>query len=153
MELKIARENEIWLKERGGVLKEERRYRWSKLLYMSFLVSIFWEATTRSVPDLHLNYFLLFILSFIIGGKIWCIYSLKKFWNLKQIVVPGVYILKKGPYKYAKQPYNIFTIASMFITPLIFGAYISAFVYPILYIILSKISLTRKEPAFSKVSL
>jgi methyltransferase len=104
----------------------------------------------RDVSSLQLNYvlFLLFLLTQI--ARIWCIWSLGKYWNTKIIVLPGSPLVKKGPYKYVKHPNYIVVGAELFIIPLLFGAYITAVIFPILHILLLRVRIPCEEKALNK---
>lgn|SRR5690625_4014065 len=136
IELMIAKRNEIWLKERGGIEKGAEHYKWFVIVHTLFFISIIIEIILQSNPILHLNYFLFIMFIIIQIGRFWCMYSLGKFWNTKVIILPGAPIIQKGPYKYIKHPNYIIVGFELFIVPLIFEAYITAIIFPILHLLL-----------------
>ena len=84
--------------------------------------------------------------------RIWCIVSLGRFWNTKIIVLPRVALIKKGPYKYVDHPNYIIVGMELFVIPLLFGAYVTTFVFPILHLILLKIRIPKETEALSMLS-
>lgn len=149
-ELQIAKRNEKWMKEEGGVETGKKHYKWFVLIHSLFFLSILMEATMRDNSLLPFNYLLFALFLLTQAARIWCILSLGKFWNTKIIVLPGSTLVKKGPYKYVKHPNYIIVGIELFIIPLLFGAYITAVVFPILHILLLRIRIPYEEKALNK---
>lgn len=149
VELMIAKRNERWMLARGGIEKGAEHYKWFVLLHGLFFISLSFEAAIYNRDYFELNYVLLFLFIAAQLGRIWCIYTLGRFWNTKIIVLPRVALIKKGPYKYVKHPNYIIVGIELFIIPLLFGAYITAFVFPILHILLLKIRIPKEEKALN----
>ncbi|GAB3805158.1 isoprenylcysteine carboxyl methyltransferase family protein [Virgibacillus kimchii] len=150
IELKIAGRNEKWMKEKGAIEIGKEHYKWFILIHSLFFFSILIEIILRNVSAVQLNYvlFILFLLTQVV--RIWCISSLGKFWNTKIIVLPGYPLVKKGPYKYVKHPNYIIVGVELFIIPLLFGAYVTAVIFPILHILLLRIRIPCEEKALNK---
>ena len=150
LELVVAKRNERWMKQRGGIEIGANHYRWFIVLHTLFFISIIAEIATNGFVYLQVNYFLLclFILTQI--GRVWCIYTLGRFWNTKIIVLPGVSLIKKGPYKYVKHPNYIIVGIELFIIPLLLGAYFTMIIFPILHIILLRIRVPSENKALNK---
>ncbi|WP_164668800.1 isoprenylcysteine carboxyl methyltransferase family protein [Virgibacillus doumboii] len=151
-ELYIAKRNEVWMKSKGGIEKGEKHYKLFILLHCLFFTSMILEATLYDHSYAGLNYFLLsiFVLSQI--GRIWCIQTLGKFWNTKVIVLPGVALIKKGPYKYVKHPNYIIVAAELFVIPFLIGAPITGMIFPVLHLLLLKIRIPSEEKALTKAT-
>lgn len=147
LELRIAKRNEAWLKQRGGVEKGEDHYKWFIIVHTLFFVSLLAEALLNNQQTFKFNYllFLLFLLTQI--GRIWCITSLGKFWNTKIIISPQFSLVKEGPYKYVKHPNYIIVGIELMVIPFLFNAYITGIVFPILHILLLTIRIPAEEKA------
>ncbi|WP_330948964.1 isoprenylcysteine carboxyl methyltransferase family protein [Virgibacillus sp. MG-45] len=153
VELVIARNNEKWMKERGGVERGEDHYKWFIILHFLFFLSLLVETHLHGRSAYPFSFFL-FSLFFIAQiCRIWCIYTLGRFWNTKIIVLPRVALIKKGPYKYVKHPNYFIVGIELFVIPMLFGAYATAIVFPILHLLLLRIRIPREEKALTKVSL
>lgn len=152
MELVIAKRNEIWMKERGGVEKGKKHYKWFVIMHVLFFISIIGESQLANAVDRQLNYFLFAIFVLAQTGRIWCIHTLGRFWNTKIIVLPGVSLIKQGPYKYMKHPNYFIVLVELFVIPLIFGAEFTAIVFPLLHLGLLKLRIPHEEKALSKVT-
>lgn len=150
VELIVAKKNERWMKSRGGIEIGEKHYKWFIFLHTLFFISIVSEVMIKRDPTQQLNYFL-FVLFFIAQvGRVWCIYALGKFWNTKIIVLPGVELIKKGPYKYMKHP-NYFIVAiELMVIPSLFGAYITAIIFPLLHFLLLGIRIPIENKVLAK---
>ncbi|MBP1949610.1 isoprenylcysteine carboxyl methyltransferase family protein [Virgibacillus litoralis] len=153
IELSIARRNERWMKDRGGIEKGGKHYKWFIWLHSIFFLSMIFEALLNNNNSTGINYFLITIFLLTQLGRIWCIHTLGKFWNTKIIVLPGVSLIKKGPYKYVKHPNYIIVAIELFVIPLLLGAYLTAFVFPLLHVLLLKIRIPREEKALTKATL
>ncbi|MFD2045822.1 isoprenylcysteine carboxyl methyltransferase family protein [Ornithinibacillus salinisoli] len=153
VELFIAKSNEKWMKARGGVERGEEHYKWFIYLHGLFFITTVVEVMINGRPSHQLNYFLFFIFIVAQFGRIWCIYSLGRFWNTKIIVLPRVALIRKGPYKYVKHPNYIIVAIELFTIPMLLGAYFSAIIFPILHILLLKIRVPSEEKALTKATL
>lgn len=133
-ESKLSRRNEKWLVERGGVIKFDEKLKWYTLLHSFIYFIIFFEVFLTGKFRHDINLFLFLILIGIQFFRFWCIRSLGKFWNMKNIVLPGVLLFKKGPYKYTKYPDKISAVFEMIIIALLFWATFTAIIYAIISI-------------------
>lgn len=152
VELAIARRNEKWMKDRGGIEKGKKHYKWFIVLHSLFFLSIIWEVAWSDTAGRQLNYFLFMIFIVTQIGRIWCIHTLGRFWNTKIIVLPGVALIKKGPYKYIKHPNYLIVLIELFVIPLLFGAYFTAFLFPLLHLGLLRLRIPREEKALTKAT-
>lgn len=153
IELRIAKRNEKWMKERGGIEKGEKHYKLFILLHTLFFFSIIFEAMLYDAPELTLNYvlFTIFILTQLV--RIWCIRTLGRFWNTKIIISTAFSLVKEGPYKYLKHPNYIIVGIELFVIPLLFGAYLTAIVFPLLHILILTIRIPYEEKALAEINL
>lgn len=136
LELRIAKQNEIWMKERGAIELGAKHYKWFVILHICFFLSIIFEASLTNKTIISLNYYILTLLVITQIFRFWCIFTLGRFWNTKIIVLPRVSPIKKGPYKYVKHPNYLIVAIELFLIPLLFHAYLTAILFPILHTIL-----------------
>ncbi len=152
VELVIAKNNEKWMKARGGIEAGAEHYKWfiylHTLFFLSVIVEILMKCNNHEVVFNYV-YFVVFIAAQL--ARFWCIYSLGRFWNTKIIVLPRVALIKKGPYKYVKHPNYIIVAVELFIIPMLFGAYLSAVIFPLLHIILLRIRIPAEEKALASI--
>lgn len=151
IELIIAHRNEKWMLERGGIEIGNEHYKLFILLHLMFFIVLIYEVqfvlTSKSIL-FNFYFFILFILAQI--GRVWCIVSLGKFWNTKIIVLPKVVLIKKGPYKYMKHPNYVIVFVELFTIPAMFGAYMTAAIFPILHLLLLMIRIPAEEKGLGR---
>ena len=129
-ELYIARQNEKWLLQQGAVQYGQSHYPFMVGMHTLFIVSLIVEYTLRS--DTPFNYYFLLAFILVLSFKFWALSSLGKYWNTKIYRVPGVYPVKKGPYKLFKHPNYMEVILEIAIIPLVFNLYYTAIIFTIL---------------------
>ncbi|MFA1820757.1 isoprenylcysteine carboxylmethyltransferase family protein [Virgibacillus oceani] len=152
LELYISKRNEQWFKERRAVEKERRKYKWLRLLHQLFFLSILFEWLFLINPGTF-NVFFLFLFILVSAGKLWCVLSLGRFWTLRKFMLPGVLLFKRGPYRFIKEPYNVINFIQLFIVPLIFGAYVTALIFPLFQLLLMQLKMPERGGLFEKASL
>lgn len=151
VELYIANKNEKWMLARGGIEVGNEHYKLFILLHVTFFIILIYEVhnivTAQSVA-FNIYFFFLFVIAQIM--RVWCIVSLGKFWNTKIIVLPKVVMIKKGPYKYMKHPNYLIVFVELFTIPAMFGAYITAILFPILHLLLLTIRIPAEDRALGR---
>lgn len=151
VELYIASKNERWMLGRGGIEVGQEHYRLFILLHILFFIFLPMEVGgvfTDFTLSFNSYFFILFCLAQI--GRTWCIMSLGKFWNTKIIVLPKVVLIKKGPYKYIKHPNYVIVFVELIAIPAMFGAYLTAFLFPFLHLLLLTIRIPQEERALGR---
>lgn len=150
IELFIAKRNEHWIKRRGGVEIGDKHYKWFIVLHTLFFISLIVESIVRNNLYIQLN-FALFILFIILQiGRVWCIYSLGRFWNTKIIVVPNVHLIRSGPYRYLKHPNYVIVAMELIVIPLLLMAYLTAIIFPLLHILLLMVRIPSENRALNE---
>ncbi|MFS0672631.1 isoprenylcysteine carboxyl methyltransferase family protein [Ornithinibacillus sp. 179-J 7C1 HS] len=151
-ELVIAKKNESWMKARGGIETGSEHYKWFIYLHVLFFLSVILETMMKlnnQIIEFRYFYFLIFCSAQL--ARFWCIHSLGRFWNTKIIVMPRVALIKKGPYKYVKHPNYIIVAVELFVIPMLFNAYLTAIVFPLLHLLLLRIRIPLEEKALASV--
>ncbi|MDB5016893.1 MAG: Isoprenylcysteine carboxyl methyltransferase family protein [Mucilaginibacter sp.] len=129
-ELYIARKNEKWLLANGAIQYGQSHYPFMISLHTMFIVSLIVEYILRGGTPI--NWIILGLFLVILSFKFWALSSLGKYWNTKIYRIPGVYPVKKGPYKFLKHPNYIEVICEIAIIPLVFHLYYTAIIFTIL---------------------
>src|SRR5919202_6774563 len=76
-----------------------------------------------------------FWLALFVGGqglRYWAILSLGERWTTRVIVLPGVPLDERGPYKHVQHPNYLAVALEIFTAPLIFGASFTALAFTLL---------------------
>jgi methyltransferase len=129
-ELYISRQNEKWLLQKGAVQYGQSHYPFMVAMHTLFIISIIIEYNLRSDVPFNYNFFLAFVA--VLCFKFWALSSLGKYWNTKIYRVPGVYPVKKGPYKIFKHPNYMEVVCEIAIIPLVFNLYYTAIIFTLL---------------------
>lgn len=149
IELIIAKNNEKWMKEQGGIEYGRKHYHVLVIIHVCFFLSLLLEFTffEKSLNPLWPFVFSIFLIAQI--GRFWVIHTLGRFWNTKIIVLPQSETISKGPYKYIRHPNYLIVTLELIIIPVIFNAYFTL----ICFFILNQIILSVRIPFEEQVLL
>lgn len=151
VELIIAKRNEKWMLERGGVEWGREHYKWFIIVHLLFFLSILTEVSLRDNSGFVMNNYVFALFLLTQAARVWCIQSLGPFWNTKIIILPDRSLISRGPYKYVKHPNYIIVGIELFIIPILFGAYFTAILFPILHISLMTVRIPIENKALSEL--
>lgn len=129
-ELFIARRNEKWLLSQGAVQYGQSHYPFMIAMHTSFLVSLILEYLYRGGTAISWTFLAIFLA--VLLFKFWALSSLGKYWNTKIYRVPGVYPVKRGPYKFLKHPNYMEVVCEIAFIPLVFHLYYTAIIFTVL---------------------
>ena len=129
-ELYIARRNEKWLLAQGAVQYGQSHYPFIIALHTSFIISVIAEYFLRGEPPISWIFLAIFLV--VLSFKFWALSSLGKYWNTKIYRIPGVYPVKKGPYKFLKHPNYMEVVCEIAVIPLVFHLYDTAIIFTLL---------------------
>ena len=129
-ELYISSRNEKWLLQNGAIQYGQSHYPFMVAMHTLFIISIIAEYNLRGDATISLGFLAAFLL--VLAFKFWALSSLGKYWNTKIYRIPGVYPVKKGPYKLLKHPNYMEVICEIAIIPLVFHLYYTAIIFTVL---------------------
>jgi methyltransferase len=116
-EVLYASRNEARLRRRGGIEVGRGHYPVMVLLHASWLAAIaaglMRDATVRTLP--------LVLFCCLQPLRIWVMASLGPFWTTRVIRVPGVPLVRHGPYRYLRHPNYLVVAGEIALLPLAFG--------------------------------
>nr|WP_034659040.1 isoprenylcysteine carboxylmethyltransferase family protein [Robertmurraya massiliosenegalensis] len=152
VEMFIARRNEKWLKNQGGIEIGQAHYRYMIIIHVLFFVSLVTEIV-RANSSIHPIWPLILVLFLLTQlGRVWVIYSLGRHWNTKIIVIPEVQVVRKGPYRFLKHPNYVIVTLELMIIPLLYEAYITGLIFTILNIWILSIRIPAEEKALHSLT-
>jgi methyltransferase len=129
-ELFIAKRNERWLLKQGAIEYGQSHYPFIIALHTLFIFSLITEYIVSGQPLISLIFLVIYLV--VLSFKYWALSSLGKYWNTKIYRIPGVYPVKKGPYKFLKHPNYMEVVCEIAIIPLVFHLYYTAVIFTIL---------------------
>jgi methyltransferase len=104
VEARRASRNERAQRARGGIEPADDVYKTMRVAYPGVFLAMFVEGAARGTPAAAVLVVgaLVFAAAKIL--KWWAILSLGPFWTFRVIVVPGVPLIVKGPYRWLRHP-------------------------------------------------
>ncbi|MBC7399683.1 MAG: hypothetical protein H7289_07035 [Mucilaginibacter sp.] len=129
-ELYISSRNEKWLLQNGAIQYGQSHYPFMVAMHTLFIISIIVEYNWRGSTPISWGFLIAFLL--VLSFKFWALSSLGKYWNTKIYRVPGVYPVKKGPYKIFKHPNYMEVVCEIALIPLVFHLYYTAIIFTLL---------------------
>ncbi len=153
VELIVANANRKWAYERGGREYGESHYKWFIIVHTLFFISLAIESSIYFNEWKPSHFLLLFsIFTALQLFRVWCILSLGKYWNTRVIVIPGHEIVAKGPYRFFKHPNYWVVFMEFIIISLLFQAYATAIIFPVLHLLLLRVRIPIEEKALNQFS-
>jgi methyltransferase len=128
VELVYARRNERRLLARGGVETGASHYPLIVALHAAWLVAMAVSIPAQTLP----NWWLLGIYALLQAARVWVIASLGPYWTTRVVTVPGVVLVRRGPYRFLRHPNYAIVAAEMVVLPLAFGAVTIAVAFTLL---------------------
>ncbi|QEO09078.1 isoprenylcysteine carboxyl methyltransferase family protein [Protaetiibacter larvae] len=138
-ELVISRRNAAWAFARGGVESGRRHFPWMVLLHLGLLAGCLAEVWLLGRPFLPwLGWPALAVALLCQAGRYWVISSLGRQWNTRVIVVPGMPLSRRGPYRWNRLRHPNYLIVAIegVALPLVHTAWITALAFTVLNAVL-----------------
>lgn len=129
-ELYIANRNEKWLLQNGAIQYGQSHYPFMVAMHTLFIISLITEYNLRDNTPFSAGFLVAFLL--VLAFKFWALSSLGKYWNTKIYRIPGVFPVKKGPYKIFRHPNYMEVVCEIAIIPLVFHLYYTAIIFTLL---------------------
>jgi methyltransferase len=152
-ELVVSRRNAVWSLRNGGYETGREHYPVMVLLHTGLLVGMLLEAWVRrpEVPlALAATMFALVLLSQ--GLRWWCIATLGRRWNTRVIVVPGLPLVRSGPYRLLNHPNYVAVVLEGVALPLLHAAWLTAAVFTLSNAALLAVRLRVENTALSSAA-
>ncbi len=117
-ELAWARRNTARLRRLGAVEADAGGYPVFVLLHAGWLASL-----ALAVPPATRPYWTLLVLFGLLQlGRVWVIATLGRLWTTRILSLPGVPLVRTGPYRWARHPNYLLVVAEIAVLPLAFRA-------------------------------
>jgi methyltransferase len=153
-ELVVSKRNAAWAFDRGGVETGQRHYAVMVLLHTGLLVGALaevWLADREFVP----------LLGWLMLGAVvasqalrwWCIATLGRQWNTRVIVVPGLPLVRSGPYRWFSHPNYVAVVVEGLALPLVHTAWVTALVFTLANAVLLTVRIRVEEGALRSGSV
>ena len=151
LELVISARNARWALANGG--REEGRGHFPAMvaLHTGLLVACALEpalAPRPFLPALGIPAVVLVLAAQAL--RYWCILSLGRRWNTRIVVVPGLPLVRRGPYRFLPHPNYLVVAVEGVALPLVFTGWLTALVFTVLNaVLLLRFRIPAEEAAMS----
>ncbi|WP_326830161.1 isoprenylcysteine carboxyl methyltransferase family protein [Streptosporangium sp. NBC_01810] len=153
-ELVVARRNARWSTARGGVTYGRGHYPWMVALHTGLLAGCLLEAGLADRPfEPALGWPMLALVVAAQGLRWWCVVSLGPQWNTQVIVVPGLPLVERGPYRLRllRHPNYVAVAVEGAALPLVYGAWVTALAFTVLNAALMTVRIHCEEDALASL--
>ncbi|GAA4966030.1 isoprenylcysteine carboxyl methyltransferase family protein [Kineococcus glutinatus] len=136
-ELVVSVRNARWALSHGGVESGRRHFPPMVALHTALLAGCLAEvhlADRQFLPALGWPALVLAVGSQVL--RWWCIATLGPQWNTRVIVVPGLSLVRRGPYRWLRHPNYVAVVLEGVVLPLVHTAWITALVFTVLNAVL-----------------
>ncbi|QNE36128.1 isoprenylcysteine carboxyl methyltransferase family protein [Leifsonia shinshuensis] len=136
-ELVVSTRNARWSFARGGVEYGRAHFPPMVALHTGLLLACLAEVWLLGRPFLPwLGWPMLVLVLASQALRWWCIGTLGPRWNTRVIVVPGLPLVDRGPYRWLRHPNYVAVVVEGFALPLVHTAWITALAFTVLNAVL-----------------
>jgi methyltransferase len=144
-ELAWSDRNTARLRRLGAIEADAAGYPFFVLLHLGWLVCL-----ALSVPAATRPYWpLLGLFALLQLGRLWVILSLGRLWTTRILTLPGVPLVRTGPFRWLRHPNYLVVMAEIAVLPLAFGAFAIAVVFSLLNLALIARRMSIEERALA----
>ena len=137
VELVISSRNARAALKRGGVEFGQKHFRWMVALHTGLLAACYLEAWLLDRPFLPwLGWPMLALVVLSQALRYWCISALGPQWNTRVIVVPGLSVVTRGPYRWLRHPNYLAVVVEGIALPLVHTSWVTAITFTVLNAVL-----------------
>ncbi|MFC8193159.1 isoprenylcysteine carboxyl methyltransferase family protein [Cellulomonas sp. NPDC057328] len=137
IELVVSTRNARWSFARGGVESGRGHFPAMVVLHTGLLVACVVEVLVADRPFLPwLGWPALALVVASQALRYWCIATLGPRWNTRVIVVPGLPLVDRGPYRWIPHPNYVAVVVEGIALPLVHTAWVTALVFTVLNAVL-----------------
>jgi methyltransferase len=153
-ELVVSRRNAAWSLQRGGVEYGARHYPAMVVLHTALLAACLLEVLAVGRPFVPaLGWSMLLVVVASQGLRWWCITTLGHQWNTRVIVVPGLRLVARGPYRWMRHPNYVAVVAEGIALPLVHSAWVTAVCFTALNAVLLRVRISTENAALDSISV
>ncbi|GAB3874000.1 isoprenylcysteine carboxyl methyltransferase family protein [Terrabacter terrigena] len=152
-ELVVSQRHAAWAFARGAVERGQSHYPFMVVLHSALLVGAVaevWAADRPFVPALGRVMLALVVASQAL--RWWCIATLGSQWNTRVIVVPGLALVRRGPYRLVPHPNYVAVVVEGLALPLVHSAWVTALVFTAANAVLLSVRIRVENAALREIA-
>jgi methyltransferase len=129
-ELAVSQRHLRWARERGALESGQGHYPVMVVLHIALLVGCLVEVHALDRPFVAwIGWPMLVVVAAAQALRWWCIATLGSQWNTRVVVVPGLPLVDRGPYRWLRHPNYVAVVAEGVALPLVHDAWLTAIVF------------------------
>ncbi|GAA1421874.1 isoprenylcysteine carboxyl methyltransferase family protein [Catellatospora coxensis] len=133
VELVVSKRHAAWALANGGREYGRSHYPYMVALHTALLAGCLAEVWLLDRPFLPvLGWTMLALVAASQALRWWCVTTLGRRWNTLVIVVPGLPLVDRGPYRWLKHPNYLAVVVEGFALPLVHTAWLTALTFTVL---------------------
>jgi len=150
VELGVSKRNLAWAFQHGGREYGRGHYPAMVLLHFALLVGCIAEVWLFDRPFLPVLGWTMVVLVLAAQAlRWWCITTLGHRWNTLIVVVPGLPLVDRGPYRWLRHPNYVAVVAEGIALPMVHTAWITAVTFTVLNAFLLRVRIRAEEAALA----
>ena len=152
-ELVVSKRNIAWAKQHGGVERAFGHYPFMVVLHIGLLVGCLVEVELTGAPFYPwLGWPMLILVVAAQSLRWWCIRALGPRWNTRIVVVPGVELVRAGPYRFLTHPNYVAVVVEGFALPLVHTAWFTAAMFTLANFWLLRVRIAAENSALRELA-
>lgn len=129
-ELAVSQRHLRWARERGALESGQGHYPVMVVLHIALLVGCLVEVHALDRPFVAwIGWPMLVVVAAAQALRWWCIATLGSQWNTRVVVVPGLPLVNRGPYRWLRHPNYVAVVAEGVALPLVHDAWLTGVVF------------------------
>ena len=149
-ELVVSRRNLAWSLARGGTEHGTGHWPFMVVLHTGLLVGAVVEVAVADRPFLPwLGWPMLALVVASQALRWWCIRTLGPRWNTRVVVVPGLPLVRRGPYRWLSHPNYVAVVIEGVALPMVHTAWVTAVTFTALNLPLLAVRIRAEEAAMA----
>lgn len=153
VELVVSKRNLAWAFRHGGQEFGRGHYPAMVLLHFGLLVGCVAEVWIFDRPFLPvLGWTMVAVVLAAQGLRWWCIATLGHRWNTLVVVIPGMPLVDRGPYRWLRHPNYVAVVIEGIALPMVHTAWITAVAFTVLNALLLRVRIRTEEDALTRAT-
>jgi methyltransferase len=153
-ELVVSQRHLHWARDRGAVEAGQGHYPPMVVLHIALLVGALVEVRALDRPFTPwLGWPMFAVVLAAQALRWWCIRTLGQQWNTRVVMVPGLSLVRSGPYRWLRHPNYVAVVAEGVALPLVHDAWITALLFTVLNAVLLTVRIRCENQLLTQAGL
>ncbi len=149
----MSKRNLAWAFRHGGREYGHGHYPAMVLLHFCLLAGCVAEVWLVDRPFLPvLGWTMVVVVLATQGLRWWCITTLGRRWNTLMVVIPGLPLVTRGPYRWLRHPNYLAVVIEGIALPMVHTAWLTAVTFTVLNAVLLRVRIRTEEDALRQAT-